>query len=615
MEKKAIKISGAVVLALITIFALISIFSWGPTMTASAQTMDTPDLIAVTFHGDVTTSRGFNWRTRGSNTPAGYVQVWERRSDDREADFRWHAANGTLRSFEARRDSSTIHNRADAPTRTHHSHRAVAGGLNPGTAYWYRVGSDVLSGWSPIAQFETTPENLDNFTFFHVADTQGTYNNMEVWENLINHAFDRYPHAKFMAHAGDIVQEGHDSHQWEGFFNRPQNIMMNSVIAPAAGNHDFHRNAFQAHFNLDFPEENRNTRHGIERGIFYSFTVGNAHFTVLNTNDIFPTGQGRVDGITQAQIDWFEQDISSNDATWRIVMTHKPFYSTGDKARVDQCSRANSERIVPLMLEHGIDIVVQGHDHVFMRTKPQTLIEGTVRPKYVMPETIVEYRNGQLVTHMLNPEGIIYLNINSSAVTSDVLFYPIRPDIFDPNWRNSDGNLGPHVNDYWLHAFPEVTAQPGMQMFSAITINGSELTLNSYTVERSTYTGRYPVRLFDSFSIRKNSYREVVRRIRNLPDVSEITPAHRTVVQSIISEYNRLSVADQTLVDNIDELWVANAAIQEVMREDAMEEFADLINNGTPPSGCGASSIALGGVALATLATLSALLFVKSKEM
>jgi len=228
-----------------------------------------------------------------------------------------------------------------------------------------------------------------------------------------------------------------------------------------------------------------------------------------------------------------------------------------------------------------------------------------------VPETIVEFHNGQIIEYMLNPDGIIYVNVNNSGATPS-LFYDLKPDLYDPEFAGSDPTLPgrepgvefPNRNNYYRHVFPAVTKQTGLYQFGAITINGSDLYFNTYVVHQS---GNNPVQLLDGFAIRKNSFREVTRRIRNLPATAQLTPAHITVVLSIIAEYNRLTPADQAQVNNIDELWAANDVIQEIMRAEAE---TDVPSGG----GCGSGSVALGGAALGTLATLSVLFFVKSKK-
>ncbi|WKL05232.1 metallophosphoesterase [Paenibacillus amylolyticus] len=75
------------------------------------------------------------------------------------------------------------------------------------------------------------------------------------------------------------------------------------------------------------------------------------------------------------QVAWMKQDVEEAKAAgaeWIIVNIHKGLYTTSNHATDSDIIGANGVRnkIAPLMNELGIDLVLQGHDHIYARTKP-----------------------------------------------------------------------------------------------------------------------------------------------------------------------------------------------------------------------------------------------------
>jgi 3',5'-cyclic AMP phosphodiesterase CpdA len=88
-------------------------------------------------------------------------------------------------------------------------------------------------------------------------------------------------------------------------------------------------------------------------GPYYEQTVGDAQVLVVDSN--------RLDD--PAQIEWLEEVLAEPTDLWRIVVFHHPVFS---------CSRHDSTpevvaELVPLFEAHGVDLVLNGHDHVYQR--------------------------------------------------------------------------------------------------------------------------------------------------------------------------------------------------------------------------------------------------------
>ena len=104
---------------------------------------------------------------------------------------------------------------------------------------------------------------------------------------------------------------------------------------------------------------------GEDRGRYYSFDQGNAHFVSLDTNDYMLVD----DPLRRAaMLAWLEADLSTNRATWTIVFMHHPPYVN---AREDYGGMQTvREHIVPILQDHDVDLVLVGDSHLYERTEP-----------------------------------------------------------------------------------------------------------------------------------------------------------------------------------------------------------------------------------------------------
>lgn len=341
-------------------------------------------------------------------------------------------------------------------------HTVTIEGLKPGTTYYYRIGDASYGFWSDVATI-TTADNSDSFTFFHVSDSQGgSERHYDKWSNLVDTAFTMYPDAAFLMHTGDHVDHGDNFKQWKWMFNSAADNLMSSVLMPTAGNHENHGEyALDDNFILsNVPEQDTMT------GVYYSFDYNNAHFIVLNSND------DEDNGISEEQIEWMKADAASSDAEWKFVMLHKAPYSNGshyDDGEVIELRKTLSK----LMPELGIDMVLQGHDHVYLRT--DAMNNNEVVEVYEMSVD----NNGKTYTAKVNPDGTIYA-INGC---SGVKYYQTK----DP--ADTD-ELFPRAEAIVDATYP---------VFAAIRIEGNSLYFDSYGV---TEDG---TECIDSFAIVKDS--------------------------------------------------------------------------------------------------------------
>ncbi len=130
--------------------------------------------------------------------------------------------------------------------------------------------------------------------------------------------------------------------------------------------------------------------------------------------------------------------------------------------------------VAPIMSELGIDLVLQGHDHIYARSKP-IKSDGTA----ASADKITEIVNGQTTEYTVNPDGAIYL-IPSTA----------GPKVYYKNTKISDPSNSSYVPGYFdlfevadEHHAAVYGPDPGdpsrpvrgqIQNFESITIDGSK---------------------------------------------------------------------------------------------------------------------------------------------
>lgn len=419
--------------------------------------------VSCTMYGDGETGRGFCWFTTGkAGTDLQLVKT-----DDFDGSFaNAKSYSGTQNLY-----------------RRQYSHQVAVTDLLPGTSYTYRVGDAAANVWSDAKSFVT--DNGDEaFKFITIADVQASSNENFAHAALtLKGALSVMPDAEFTVNLGDYVNDNTND-EWDWYFSNF--AFANDILTqvPVAGNHDgnitnkFNTNCFKNTFCLD-----QSKNESIE-GVYYSFDYGNAHFAVLNTNDMYP--------MSQAQRNWLINDMSASDAQWKIILAHRSFYSAGKNInKPDTIVMRNV--LLPIIDQLDIDMVYAGHDHMYLRTnqvKGDALVEGTTY--------VDEIYNGEKITFAVNPEGTVY-TLPSTAGTKR---YTVHEDAIPP------------VLD--VAAVAETTRDRG-GCFCTTEINGGKLIYKAYIVDDETQE----ISLIDSYAIMKTEPGKSTES--NLPDGLAIT--------------------------------------------------------------------------------------------
>lgn len=423
-----------------------------------------PSQIAVTFGSETDSTRNISWFTKYSVTG----------SDIEMVPF---SENPEFTGIPSTLDAQTVHTGTENVIRSYPGvdlgiagfmnydsplirHSIELTGLTPGTKYCYRVGDASKGWWSQTGIIETA-DNSDAFTFFHMTDPQAQNEpQYQAWAGVVDTAFKMHPESKFIMSTGDLTDCPANFKQWKWLLNTASSDLMSTALMPAAGNHEDEESALDQSFLLsDTPDQNRSS------GVYYSYDYNNAHFIVLNTNDL-----SAKKALSDEQIAWLKQDAAASGAQWKIVALHKAVYSNGSHYD-DKDVKAIRKQLSSLLPELGIDLVLQGHDHVYLRT------DAMKNNKVIRSKTETVTYNGLDYKAKIEPQGSIYV----ISACAGVKYYPpkknIKTDLLFPRAQSI-------VN----------VEQP---VFSAIQIDGNKLYFDAYTVD-SGKTNR-----IDSFAVEK----------------------------------------------------------------------------------------------------------------
>ncbi|MBQ6065617.1 MAG: metallophosphoesterase family protein [Clostridia bacterium] len=434
--------------------------------------------VSCCMYGDGATGRGFCWFT--AEKSASDLQLVK------TADF-----TGDFADAKAYTGTATQY-------RSQYSHKVAVTDLEPGTAYTYRVGDAAQNKWSNACTFVTDDQN-DSFSFITIADVQASSDENFAHAALtLKAAMETLPDAEFNVNLGDYVNDNTND-EWDWYFGNFAFANEAMTHVPVAGNHDgnitdkLNTFCFQNMFCLD-ESDNRSLE-----GVYYSFDYGNAHFAVLNTNDMYP--------MSQAQRNWLINDMSNSDAMWKIVLAHRSCYSAGKNINKPD-TIIMREVLMPLFDRLDIDLVYAGHDHMYLRT---TQVYGDKAVEGV--EYVTETYKGEETTFAVDPEGTVYA-LPSTAGTKR---YDVNEDAIAPILD---------VADVYFSTKGEY--ENGGGCFCTTEIDGGRLVYKAYVVNDDTQE----IKLVDSYAISKSA-----------PGESKGTNRDQSAFSTVLTQFANFIVA------------------------------------------------------------------------
>ncbi len=408
--------------------------------------------ISCTMYGDTQTQRGFTWYTEKECD--SIIQIVPAADFDRnfkKAD----TLSGATTLFEG-----------------YYSHKVVVTGLEPGTTYYYRLGSLKNNIWSNIGKFVTDDGDGD-FSFIALADVQASsLENFYASSLVMKEAMKMTPDAEFTVNLGDFVNDC-TNEEWNWYGEAFQEANTNLTLVPVVGNHEgnitnkLNVGWFDNMFNLNKGAGETNGTNGT----YYSFDYGNAHFCVANTNDMYP--------MTETQRNWIMNDLSNSDAEWKFLLVHRAAYSAGKNINKPD-TLIMRETIIDIVDKTDVDMVLQGHDHMYYRSKQVAGDKVCEDVTYVS-----EVYNGTETVFAKDPDGAVYI-LPSTAGTKR---YTVNEDAINP------------IMDCAAECF---TTRDWGGCFSNIEINDGKLIYKAYVVDDETQE----VTQVDQYAIMKTDVTE-----------------------------------------------------------------------------------------------------------
>ncbi|MFH8570819.1 fibronectin type III domain-containing protein [Streptomyces sp. NPDC017993] len=311
---------------------------------------------------------------------------------------------------------------------------AALDGLRPGTTYYYGVGHDGFDPADPrhfstVGTFRTAPARPEPFVFTAFGDQGVSY------DALANDQLILGQNPAFHLHAGDIcyadsdgqgsADDTYDARVWDQFLAQTESVAKSVPWMVTTGNHDMEAwysphgyGGQNARWTLPGNGPDARNAPGV-----YSFAYGNVAVVALDANDVsyeIPANQGYTDG---AQTRWLDRRLgelrAADGIDFVVVFFHHCAFSTTNSHASDGGVR---DAWLPLFDKHRVDLVVNGHNHVYERT--DALKGGRVAKKMPPGESVDAAR-----------EGIVY--VTAGGAGKALYDFPV-PDSYEGHEHRLD---------------------------------------------------------------------------------------------------------------------------------------------------------------------------------
>lgn len=210
-----------------------------------------------------------------------------------------------------------------------------------------RIAVAVVAGcWtaSAAAQTVTLPNRKSSEKFAVIGDAGTGDRQQYAVADMIARTRMTFPFT-FAIMLGDNLYGSERPQDFAKKFEMPYKSLLDDKVEfhAALGNHDDPNQRYYKPFNL-----------GGER--YRTFKKGNIRFFVLDSNYLDPD-----------QVKWLEKELAASGSDWKIVYFHHPLYTTAARGPEIELRRI----LEPIFVKYGVDVVFQGHEHIYERIKPQ----------------------------------------------------------------------------------------------------------------------------------------------------------------------------------------------------------------------------------------------------
>ena len=256
-------------------------------------------------------------------------------------------------------------------------HETYVCGLTPGRTYYYRVGGGAAGSeqWSDVYAFTTAP--ADGTTSVKIAvtgDSRGEQ--QDAWRVLQSRLLGKGVGLQLFS--GDMINLAPDQGEWEQWLDNAgtgpdgkASALPQLLTLAAHGNHDNHTSLFFG--NLVLPQDpTAFTARFAE--LFFSVDFGPVHAVIIDDAYLISTP---ADADYKAAVtEWLQKDLDAADKNraarpWIVAVHHHPEFSSSAHGKDADVMRGRNF-FVPIWDQYHVDMVLNGHDHDYERSKPLT---------------------------------------------------------------------------------------------------------------------------------------------------------------------------------------------------------------------------------------------------
>ena len=170
---------------------------------------------------------------------------------------------------------------------------------------------------------------------------------------------------------GDNIYESGSPSEIEKKFLKPyRGLLQNGVeVRGSIGNHDARSETGVLLQQLIF---------GMGAKTYYSFIKNTnlIEFFALDSTILIDESNNKA---SESQLRWFENRLAESNAVWKVVFLHHPLYSSakrhGNASSDEKDLLRLHQSIEPLLKKYMVDIVLNGHDHVYERPQMQAGVQ------------------------------------------------------------------------------------------------------------------------------------------------------------------------------------------------------------------------------------------------
>ncbi|HSH09610.1 MAG TPA: metallophosphoesterase family protein [Oceanipulchritudo sp.] len=313
---------------------------WKPAQYPAAQIhapTPVPDRVILTWNNDPATTQAVTWRT-DTTVHQGCAELAVANSNGRALKPERFPAETTL----------LVSDLNEA-----HYHTVTFDGLSPDTLYAYRVGDG--ENWSEYFHFRTASRDDKPFSFIYFGDSQNEHKTH--WSRVFREAFRDAPRAAFTLHAGDLINKTNRDAEWGEWHGAPAWVNGTIPVIATPGNHDYDKKdtpkpVVCSHWRPQFAFPVQDPPAGLEETCYYIDYQGARIISLDSIHDL------------EAQAVWLRKVLAHNTQRWTIITFHHPVFAPS----ADRDFPVLRGLWKPLFDEFKVDLVLNGHDHVYART-------------------------------------------------------------------------------------------------------------------------------------------------------------------------------------------------------------------------------------------------------